>query len=103
MGKLYTLDNKLLVGSPEVRIGDKMYPVDDRTSTVKKMTALKEKDNSDEEILKLAFGNAAYSEIKAMDMPFKAHLQLIKIAVAAMTGEDEEEIDARFQEETGSK
>ena len=48
MGKLYTLDNKLLVGSPEVRIGDKMYPVDDRTSTVKKMTALKEKDNSDE-------------------------------------------------------
>ena len=54
MWKLYTLDNKLLVGSPEVRIGDKMYPVDDRTSTVKKMTALKEKDNSDEEILKLA-------------------------------------------------
>jgi len=30
MGKLYTLDDKLLIGSPEIRIGDKVYPVDDR-------------------------------------------------------------------------
>ena len=35
MGKMYTFDNKLLTEKPEIRIGDKCYPVDDRTSTVK--------------------------------------------------------------------
>ncbi len=36
MGKLYTIDGKLLTNTPEIRIGDKVYPVDSRTSTVKK-------------------------------------------------------------------
>ena len=35
MGKMYTFDNKLLVEKPEIRIGDKCYTVDDRTTTVK--------------------------------------------------------------------
>ena len=28
MGKLYTLDGKLLTETPELRIGEKVYPVD---------------------------------------------------------------------------
>ena len=28
MGKLYTLDGKLLTETPEIRIGEKVYPVD---------------------------------------------------------------------------
>jgi hypothetical protein len=35
MAKMYTLDKKLLVGTPEIRIGDKCFPVDDREKTVK--------------------------------------------------------------------
>ena len=40
MGKLYTLDGKLLTETPEIRIGEKVYPVDSRQKTVKKILAL---------------------------------------------------------------
>lgn len=40
MGKMYTLDKKLLCSSPEIRIGEKVYPVDDRKNTVIKVTKL---------------------------------------------------------------
>lgn len=40
MGRMYTLDNKLLCGSPEVRIGERVYPIDDRQKTVKKAMKL---------------------------------------------------------------
>ena len=96
MGKLYTLDNKLLVGSPEIRIGDKVYPVDDRKKTVDKLSKLDSEDT--DAILKLAFGLEAFKEIDKMDMPFIAYLQLVKLVVAAMTGEEEESVEARFQE-----
>lgn len=100
MGKLYTLDNKLLIGTPEVRIGEKVYPVDDRTKTVKKLMELSDKDKNDvdsiNKILKLAYGEK-YSEIEEMNMPFAAYQQLLTITVAAMTGEEPETVDARFQ------
>ncbi len=94
MAKMYTLDDKLLIGSPEVRIGDKVYPVDDRMSTVKKLDKINTEDS--DAIIKLAFGDKA-KEIIGMDLPFAAYIQLVKIVVAAMTGEDAEEVDARFR------
>lgn len=98
--KMYTLDEKLLTGCPEIRIGDKVYPVDARTSTVRKMGKLDDVNN-DSEILKLALGEKAAKEVEAMDMPFPAYLELIKLLVAAMTGEEEEDINARFQGKAG--
>lgn len=95
MGRIYTLDGKLLTGSPEVRIKDKLYIVDDRTSTVKKMMQLN--TNDEQAILELAYGKKAYAEIEALDLPFQAYLEVVKLTVAAMTGEDPEEINARFQ------
>ena len=97
--KMYTLDEKLLTGCPEIRIGDKVYPVDSRTSTVKKMGKMNDM-NDDGEILRLALGEKAAKEVEAMDMPFPAYLELIKLLVAAMTGEDEEDVNARFQEKS---
>lgn len=96
MGKLYTLDGKLLTETPEIRIGEKVYPVDNRTSTVKKLTKIDQDDTN--AILKLAFGDKAAKEIAGQDIPFVAYLQLVKVVIAAMTGEDEDEIDARFQD-----
>lgn len=95
MGKLYTLDGKLLTETPEIRIGEKVYPVDNRTSTVKKLMKIDQDDTN--AILKLAFGDKAAKEIADQDIPFVAYLQLVKVVIAAMTGEDEDEIDARFQ------
>ena len=94
MGKMYSFDNKLLCGSPEIRIGDKVYSIDDRTSTVKKVLKIfsnKENDNLDsaEEALKLAFGKN-YTEINALDMPFSAYQKLTETVISAMTGQEQE-------------
>lgn len=98
MGRLYTLDNKLLCGSPEIRIGDKMYPVDDRKNTVLKVmkimdgkseTADKSKDFTNiEEVMKLAFGKN-YSEIEKLELSFTAFTELSQLVMSAMTGIDE--------------
>lgn len=93
MAKMYTFDNKLLCGSPELRIGDKVYSIDDRKNTVKKAMKLFDKSNGEDnmeasdEILKLAFGKQ-YKEIEAMDMSFTAYQELVLITIAAMTGQD---------------
>lgn len=101
MGKLYTLDEKLLVGTPEIRVGDKVYPVDDRQKTVKKLMKLTEGEKSTAEsmdqVLKLAFGEKAAREIDERNLPFPAYQKLFELVIAAMTGEEPEEVSARFQ------
>lgn len=101
MGKMYSFDNKLLCGSPEIRIGDKVYSIDDRTSTVKKvLKVFKENgENLDtaDEVLKLAFGKS-YEEIAKMDMPFSAYQKLTETVISAITGQEQKE--QSFQERT---
>lgn len=92
-GRMYTLDGKLLCGSPEIRIGGKVYPVDDRKSNVQRIMKLfEEKSGGDDfarsdEALRLAFGKN-YKEIEKLDMPFAAHQALIELVIKAITGED---------------
>ena len=104
MGKLYTLDQKLLTNTPEIRIGEKIYPIDDRTKTVVKVTKM---DSSNPEniskILDLAFGKTAAKEIDDMNLPFTAYLKLLEIVIAAMTGEEPEAVSVRFQEAKEAK
>lgn len=87
------MDDKLLIGGPEIRIGDKVYPVDDRKKTMDKIL----KAPNDDEIMKLALGNKAFKEIDDMNMPYPAYAQLVKLVLAAMTGEEIEDIESRFQ------
>lgn len=97
MGRLYTLDEKLLCGSPEIRIGERIYPVDDRTSTVMKALSLFERGGSEGsdtdrygELFSLAFGENA-GEIAEMDMPFAAYRRLAEAVIALMTGGEPED------------
>ena len=102
MAKMYTLDGKLLTERPEIRIGEKIYAIDDRTSTVKKLTKIKDsEDDSDatETMIKLALGEKAAAEIAEMDLPFAAYLRLSEIISSAMTGESPDEMERRFLEE----
>lgn len=101
MAKMYTLDNKLLVGSPEIRIGEKVFAVDNRKKTV--MKVIKMHENGEEmkmddldKILELAFGKAKAKEIDDMDLSFAAYQQLSELVMKAMTGQDEDE-DDRFR------
>lgn len=97
MGKMYTLDKKLLCSSPEIRIGEKVYPVDDRKNTVIKVTKLFNDSKGDvekvDEALELAFGER-FKEIDEMDLPFAAYQKLFELVIAAMTGEDPKEEDS---------
>ncbi len=103
MARMYTLDNKLLTGTPEIRIGDKVYPVDDRVKTVKKIMKLYEnnKDQSIDDaqkVLEIAFGAEAAKEIDGLELPFAAYQQLMQLVMSAMTGEEPEKAEERFQE-----
>lgn len=101
MAKMYTLDHKLLVDKPELRVGDKCYAVDDRAKTVK--AAIKMFDDSDkdtdtaDETLKLLIGEKAVKEIEELELSWAAYQRLIELAIAAATGEDPKEVEKRFQ------
>ena len=104
MAKMYTLDEKLLIGTPEIRIKDKVYPVDDREKTVKKIIALTEKADTEDikimdEVLKLAFSPKDFKEIDNMNLPWEAYSGLLQLVITAVTGREPEKDGERFQEE----
>ena len=94
MVTLYTLDNELLNATPEIRIGDKIYPVNNRTKTVKKIQAVSKEINSEDpyagmnKVLELAVGAQAAKEIEDLDMPYPAYQQMFELVMAAVTGEE---------------
>lgn len=105
MAKLYTLDHKLLTDTPEIRIGEKIYAVDNRQKTVKKIQeAAKDIQKDDpytgiDKVLELSLGAKAAKEIDEMDMPYPAYQKMFELVMAAVTGEDPETIAGRFQRE----
>lgn len=109
MAKLYTMDEALLTDTPEIRIGGKIYPVDNRQKTVVKLMNAtknigKEYDQGAmQKALALAFGEDAAKEIDGMDLPFPAYQRLFELVMAAMTGEEPEAVNARFQEQEAAK
>ena len=103
MGKMYTLDNKLLTETPEIRIGDKVYPIDDRVNTVKKILEISKNVSDDlyggiSKVLDLALGKKAAKEVEDMNMPFAAYQKMFELVMAAITGEDVDVIADRFQD-----
>lgn len=105
--KLYTLDNKLLCEGPEIRIGDKVYPIDDRQKTVGKVMALQKEMNENDqqdvsklikEAFELVFTPKVAKEIDEMNMHFPAYQKLFEIVMGAITGQEPEKVAERFPE-----
>ena len=99
-------DDHLLTETPEIRIGEKVYPVDSRQKTVKKILALSDDESKPmgeriDEALKLALGDENAVEIDRMDMPFPAYQRLFELVMNAVTGQEDEPDKARFQTEKG--
>lgn len=104
MGKLYTIDGKLLTDTPEIRIGEKIYPVDDRTKTVKRLMKIQKEKTGEstdidliDEAVKLALGEKAFISLNTEEIPFKAYQSIFETIMSAMVGEDPESEDSRFQ------
>lgn len=99
-GKILTIDNQ-----PSLQIGDKLYVVDDRMSTFKKIQKLEKDalegvyDNNpefdyDKEMLTLALGEKAAQELIDMDMGVQSFKNLILFVMSAITGKSFEELEA---------
>lgn len=100
MAKIYTTDGKLLVETPQIQIGDKLFAVDNRKSTYDKMQEAVNKSNGNNEeriILEYALGKAQMKEIDAMDLSMKGYMNLLTLVHAAIFDISFEEAEARFQ------
>lgn len=104
MAKLYTLDHKLLTDTPEIRIGEKIYAVDNRQKTVKQIQEASKNISKDDPyrgidlVLELALGAKAAKEIDELNMPHPAYQKMFELVMAAVTGEEPETIADRFQD-----
>ena len=102
MAKLYTLDDKLLTEVPEVRVGDKVYPVDNRQKTVMAIQRAMEQTDAEpaaqmSAALRLALGEQAERELAAHNLPYPAVQALFALVLAAVTGEEAEAVQRRFR------
>lgn len=101
MARLYAIDKELLTEKPEIRIGDKVYTVDDRMRTFEKMNVELEsvnvKGNEFEIIIRNALGERAACEIASMDLSFTVMQKIIILIMAAMQDITEEQAEKRFQ------
>lgn len=100
MGKLYTIDNKLLTETPEIRVGEKIYPVDNRQKTAFKIQQLTKDINADNQqerlaqVMELVLGKQAARELDELNLPFPAYQQLFSLLMDAVLGDEE---SSRFQ------
>lgn len=87
---------------PQLKIGDKLYLVDDRKSTFDKIQALQDDDsieNKDVEVLTLALGKEAIKDIiNDGEISVSGFTNLTFYVMSAITGEDYEELKKAAKE-----
>lgn len=84
---------------PQLKIGDKLYLVDDRKSTWDKIQQVQEDGGDDVEILRLALGEDATKElIDNSDITVSGYTNLSYYVMAAITGEDYEDLKKAAKE-----
>lgn len=84
---------------PQLKIGDKLYVVDDRKSTWDKIQKVQEEGGDDTEILTLALGKDAVVELlQNSDITVSGYTNLSFYVMAAITGEDYEELKKAAKE-----
>ena len=96
--------NTILSGDnhPQLKIGDKLYLVDDRKSTFEKIQKIQNDEtieNSDIVALELALGKEAVKElVEEADISVSGFQNLTLHVIAAITGEDFEELKKAARE-----
>lgn len=95
-GNILTGDN-----CPSLKIGDKLYLVDDRKSTMDQIRKLQLTDDQekDNKILELALGKEQAKEIIDLDLSFQSYNNLTFYIMSAITGVEYE----KLREQAGLK
>ena len=96
---MYVVDSEKLVKRPEVRIGDRVYEIDNRLSAYERINErVKAGDGSEFEIIiGEALGSENYAEIVRMDLPYGVMQDVVIIILAAIQDLTVEEARSRFR------
>lgn len=101
MGRIIDITDKLTNEKPMIKIGVKTYPVDNTKNTMMRVNAVfkKAKDEIDgmDAALKLFLGEQAFEEICSDGITMNGYKALFTAVNAAVTEEDFEAAEARFQ------
>lgn len=94
------ITKEILTGDncPQLKIGDKLYTVDNRQSTFDKIQKLDDKEDANK-IFELALGEKEAKEITELDLPVENYNYLIFCVMGAITGEDPKELQERAKSE----
>jgi len=96
---MYVVDSEKLAKRPEVRIGDRVYEIDNRLSAYERINErVKAGDGGEFEIIiGEALGGESYEEIVQMDLPYGVMSELVVIILAAIQDLTVEEARSRFR------
>lgn len=93
------ITKEILTGDncPQIKIGDKLYTVDNRQSTYDKIQKIQTTEGmSDEEkskkMYELALGVEGAKEILSLDLPVENNIYLTYCIMGAITGQDPKEL-----------
>lgn len=93
------ITKEILTGDnhPQLKIGDKLYTVDNRQSTWDKIQEVQSNaefsnEEKTDKVYELALGADAAKEIKEMDLPVENNVFLSYCVMGAITGEDPKEL-----------
>ncbi len=106
MSKIIDISAKLTNERPKIKVAEgKEFEVDDRKNTVIKMNQMIKSDSDVNDVefidsmLELLLGKKAVKEIEALDLPFSQYKILMIAVMAAVSGEEYETAESRFQKE----
>lgn len=90
------ITKEILTGDnhPQLKIGDKLYTVDNRQKTFEKIQEEGNKEDANK-IFELALGKEAAKEIEKMDLSVENYNYLVFCVMGAITGEDPKELQKR--------
>ena len=97
---MYEICGEKLVRRPEVRIGDRIFEIDNRLSTFERINErLKNRDGDGdfEIIIGEALGLAVYRELREMDLAYGVMYEIVIVILAAIQDLSVEEARARFR------
>ncbi|MCL2398008.1 MAG: hypothetical protein FWC93_08090 [Defluviitaleaceae bacterium] len=96
---MYVIDSEKLGKRPEVRIGDRVYEIDNRLSAYERINERVKAGDGDEFeiIIGEALGGENYAEIVRMDLPYGVMQDVVIIILAAIQDLTVEEARSRFR------
>jgi len=99
---MYKIAEDKLDFKPELRLGDRIYSIDNRLSVFRKISKLLSAAEGEEVdeffvVLSNALGEGAYSEILDLDLPFSVMQEMVVIVLAAIQDLPLEEARHRFR------